>query len=211
MPSTQHVAFAVGQDVTWGIATAPAPGQRESGDLCIVRPSSRRVLIAVIDGVGHGAEALAASHAAAQLIDASAHEAPTAIVARCHDGLRRTRGIVMTLAIVDAADRTLSWVGVGNVEAVLFRAPGSSLGPVRALPRAGVIGYQLPALQAEILPLRPGDTLILSTDGIQCDYAEAPGIHQPPQEIADRLLSTHRTGTDDALVAVVRYSESDRP
>jgi hypothetical protein len=51
---------------------------------------------------------------------------------------------VMTLAFVHLRDRTLTWLGVGNVEAVLFhRARECTTTPNRALLRAGVIGYLL--------------------------------------------------------------------
>jgi serine/threonine protein phosphatase PrpC len=207
IPASRSIALGGNQDVSWGVAGRPAPGERESADLCVVQPNPSGVLVAVIDGVGHGAEAVTASQKAAQLIEESAHEPVESIVVRCHDGLRQTRGIVMTLVGLDARARTLRWVGVGNVEATLFRAPGPHAGTVRVLTRPGVVGYQLPPLNPQVVPLRDRDTLVLSTDGIHADFTALPNAHQHPQELAERLLKRHHTGKDDALVTVVRYSE----
>ena len=51
----------------------------------------------------------------------------------------------MTLVFLQVNDRTLTWLGVGNVEGVVCHASGGGMTRVdRALLRAGVIGYQLP-------------------------------------------------------------------
>ena len=43
--------------------------------------------------------------------------------ARCHDRLRATRGVVMSLASLDQERGILTWLGVGNVAGVVFRTP----------------------------------------------------------------------------------------
>ena len=139
----------------------------------MVRPATDGILIAAVDGNGHGAEAAAAAKIAAATLEAFVRESPIALVLRCHEQLKGTRGAVMTLAFVHLRDRTLTWLGVGNVEAVLFRAAReTSTAPDRALLRAGVVGYRLPPLRAEILPLKPFDTLIIATDGIKPGFDE---------------------------------------
>ena len=108
--------------IAWGVAAAPFPNERESGDRYVVQPSGDGLLIAAVDGNGHGAEAAAAAKIAAATLEAHAPESPIALLLRCHEELKGTRGAVMTLAFVDLRDRTLTWLGVGNVEAVLFHA-----------------------------------------------------------------------------------------
>ena len=53
--------------------------------------------------------------------------------------------------------------------------------------------------------MAPGDTLILSTDGIRSGFAASVTSAEAPQVIADRVLAGYAKGTDDALVLVVRY------
>lgn len=191
---------------SWGVATVPMKDEAESGDTCLLQSSSDGLLIAAIDGAGHGAEAAVAARTAEAILAAHAHESPISLVLRCHDGLRASRGVVMTLALCHLRDRTLTWVGVGNVEAVLFRAGTGERSPSeRIILRAGVVGYQLPPLRAEVLPLRPLDTLIMATDGVEELFADKVELTGEPQEIANRILAAHRKDTDDALVVVVRY------
>ncbi|HMJ58707.1 MAG TPA: hypothetical protein VK467_06195, partial [Gemmatimonadales bacterium] len=50
--------------IHWGVATVAMQGESESGDLHMVRAVKDGVLIAVVDGLGHGEEAAAAARMA---------------------------------------------------------------------------------------------------------------------------------------------------
>ena len=76
---------------------------------------------------------------------------------------------------------------------------------VPLLLRAGVVGFQLPSLDVEILPVSAGDTLIFATDGIQSDFARGLARSFPPQKAAEKILARYGKATDDALVLVARY------
>ena len=190
--------------VEWGTAGMPIPGETESGDLHVVTPFADGVLVALIDGLGHGPEAAEAARAAATLLTAHASEAPISLLQRCHEGLRKTRGVVMSVASVDARDSSVTWLGVGNVEGLLVRADPESATEVIAL-RGGVVGYQMPPLRAEMLPIGRGDTLILATDGIRSDFKLGIAIEATPQTISESILSRCAKNSDDARVLVVRY------
>ena len=71
--------------------------------------------------------------------------------------------------------------------------------------RNGLVGYQLPALQASLVPIAPGDLLIFATDGIRVGFTQELVPTDPPQLMADHILNRFFKGTDDALVLVVRY------
>jgi serine phosphatase RsbU (regulator of sigma subunit) len=190
--------------ISWGVAEKPL--QLESGDRYVVAPYADGVLVAVVDGMGHGAPAAAAALRATTLLTAFARESPISLIHRCHQDLRGTRGVVMTLVAFDLRDRTLTWIGVGNVDAVLFHSNGDgSARRERAVLRGGVIGYQLPALKAEVLPLHRLDTVVLATDGVEPEYSDSLSIHGTPQAMADEILAGHGRATDDALVLVARY------
>jgi len=51
--------------IEWGVATLALPGETQSGDRHLVKPVGSTVLVAVVDGLGHGAEAATAAQAAA--------------------------------------------------------------------------------------------------------------------------------------------------
>lgn len=195
--------------ISWGVAEKPL--QVESGDRYVVAPYADGVLVGVVDGMGHGAPAAEAALRATTLLNAFARENPIALINRCHQDLRGTRGVCMTLVAFDLRDRTITWIGVGNVDAVLFHANGDgSQRRERALLRGGVIGYQLPALKAEVLPLHRADTVILTTDGVEPRYSDNLTLHGTPQAVADEIMAGHGRATDDALVLVARYQGTQR-
>jgi hypothetical protein len=193
--------------VEYGVAKFVLPGQGESGDHHLVRCGGNGILIAAIDGIGHGEEAAHAAKAAVSVLKAGADEPAISLVQRCHEGLRLTRGAVLSLAAIDPEHGMMTWLGVGNVQGVLMRA-GSKKGACQEvlLLRAGVVGSQLPALQAAVIPVAKGDTLIFVTDGIGGDFAEGLSALESPQRMADKILKQHCRGKDDALALVVRLT-----
>jgi len=191
--------------VEYGVAKFILPGESESGDRHLVCCAGDGILIAVIDGIGHGEEAASASGTAVSILKANADEPVISLVERCHESLRSTRGVVLSLASIDPQHGMLTWLGVGNVQGVLMRA-GAPKGSVQEvlLLRGGVVGSQLPALQAAVLPIAKGDTLVFVTDGIQGEFAEGLSALESPQRAAEKILKRHGRGNDDALVLVVR-------
>jgi serine/threonine protein phosphatase PrpC len=105
----------------------------------------------------------------------------------------------------------MTWLGVGNVQGTLMRAAARN-GNVREtlLLRGGVVGSQLPPLQATVLPVAQGDTVYFVTDGIRGDFAESLTAKENPQRAADRILEQFRNGNDDALVVVARLTGMGR-
>ena len=186
----------------WGVAARALEAQ--SGDDSLVQAFAEGILLAVVDGLGHGAEARVAAQTAVATLAEHVGEPLVALVQRCHENLRCTRGAVLSLARLDPRVETLTWLGVGDVDGVLLRSYGWT-NREALIPRGGVVGYQLPPLRVAEVPLWVGDTLILSTDGIRSDYAETVSCGDPPQQIADRILAERRRGSDDALVLVARY------
>jgi phosphoserine phosphatase RsbX len=181
-------------------------GQTTSGDRHLVKPFPDGVLVAVVDGLGHGAEAGDAAALAVRTLESYAEQPVTSLVKRCHEALRGTRGAVMSLASYSARDAMMMWLGVGNVEGVLLRRSDKTHEERQSLLlRGGVVGTQLPALTAAITPVRSGDILILASDGIRSEFARRVIGADPAQKIADRIMAEHRKATDDALVLVTRY------
>ena len=207
MSAHSVVSTGRGRDVVaWAVAEAPFPNEVESGDRYVVQPSGDGILIAAVDGAGHGVEAAAAAKIATATLEAHANESPIALQLRCHEELKGTRGAVMTIAFIALRDRTLTWSGVGNVEALLFHGRGEQRSrPDRAMLRNGILGYRLPSMRAEVLPLQAFDTLVLVTDGIRPGFDEGLVMGDDLQLIANGILSRHHNRGDDALVVVARY------
>jgi hypothetical protein len=195
--------------IEWGWAGSALEGP--SGDLHVVVSFPDGALVALLDGLGHGPEAAAASLTAISILEAHASEAVLSLIERCHDGLRTTRGAVMSMASFNARDSSMSWIGVGNVGAVLLRKLRTAEHRDTAIAaRGGVVGFQLPPLRAETLRVFSGDTLIMATDGIRDAFTTGMVMEHSPQEIAESIVARFAKGSDDAHVVVVRYVGASR-
>jgi negative regulator of sigma-B (phosphoserine phosphatase) len=188
----------------WSAATAALPGETESGDLHLVVSTAERAVVAVVDGLGHGVEAAAASRTARETLKEHVNEPVISMLLRCHESLRPTRGAVISLASFNARDAMMTWVGIGNVAGFLFRA-NQNLPHETLLLRSGVLGALLPPLQAAMLPIDPGDVLLFATDGVRADISEYIPPNVSLQATAERILAKYNKGIDDALVVVARY------
>jgi phosphoserine phosphatase RsbX len=186
----------------WSVAERTRPGEEVSGDMAVVVPAAKTALVGVIDGLGHGAEAATAASTAARVVRERAGEPLTRLVELSHEALKQTRGVAMTLALFDAADATVTWVGVGNVEGWLVQedVPGHSV-----MLAGGIAGLHLPPLQEITQNVTKGSILVLATDGVRNAFANSHDWSGAPHQIATTILERHLKGTDDALVLVARY------
>ncbi len=188
-----------------GIASKALKGQRVSGDAPAWVEFADGLLVAAIDGLGHGSEAAKASERAAEVLRTCADQNVTAVVKQCHEQIRDTRGVVMSVAAFNATANTMTWVAVGNVEAYLLRGAASRKEKSFILMRGGVVGNSLPPLREETLSVRPGDILVMATDGIRSGFSQSIDPRASPQEIADTIMADFAKENDDALVIAVRW------
>jgi len=196
----------------WGVAAALHPGQKQSGDLHAVLPRTDGVLVAVLDGVGHGEEAAAAAQIAAATLERHREDTVISLARRCHAALAGTRGVAMSLARFNAVDDTMTWLAIGNVEGVLVRSdPNTGSAREAIIMRGGVIGSRLPPLQATVVPVSRDDMLVFATDGVRSGFVEKVNPADPPQKVAERILTSFAKGNDDALVLAARYLDGQTP
>jgi len=206
----------MGSLIEYGIAERALSGEAVSGDRALVKPFAQGVLVAAIDGLGHGEAAAAAASIAAATLGRHAGDEPVVQIERCHQALKGTRGVAMSLASINAHEGMMTWLGVGNIEGQLLSLSATPPRRETLLTRGGVVGYQLPPLRAYRLPVSAADLLIFTTDGIRSDFtaqlvvADPLFHHQPVQELADSFLARFGKTTDDALVLVMRYLGSAR-
>ena len=114
----------------------PKIGESVNGDAVVVRDEGDVVLLAVIDGLGHGPIAAeAAQVAVATLATQSLKEPMIDVVKTLHDKLRGTRGVAATLCLVRGQD--LEACAVGNVQVT------SSNASIPLVLSAGVLGMRV--------------------------------------------------------------------
>lgn len=193
--------------IEWAVAQRPLAGQPVSGDHYLVKAVDGGVLLAVMDGLGHGEEAAHASRLAADCLDyvAPAHGLGN-MVRECHEVLRGSRGVVLTLALYRPDAGNLQWCSIGNVEGVLWHRPAQPDAERLCVPlRGGVVGYQLPSLHVSTVPVASGDVCCLASDGIASAFVEKTPAFLEPRRLADYILERYGRSTDDALVLAVRF------
>lgn len=194
--------------IEWAGKARPRPGENVCGDrLVAVDVDGIGALIAVLDGLGHGVEAAEAAKRGVDVLRADRAEPLDVLVQRCHRALSGTRGAAMTLARIDFRADTLSWVGIGNVAADLVAKHPAGV-EVRSSARltGGIVGYRIPdTLSPQEVPIRPGDLLVIASDGIVEDHLDDIDFAAPSLAIADRILRTHSKDNDDALVLAARH------
>jgi hypothetical protein len=188
-------------------AAAIALGDAEvSGDRFCVVPAPAGVLVAVIDGLGHGSEAAEASARACEVLTEASDQSLPGVLERCHAALRRTRGAVIALALFSRASPDMQWLAVGNVEGLLLHGPGHRARREAIVQRPGIVGHGLPHLMISTLSVAVGDTLVFATDGLERGFGQAlsSGAARPADGAA-ALLRRYATGNDDALLLLARY------
>jgi len=190
----------------WSVATRCRPGELTNGDLGVVELCHDGVLLAGIDGVGHGADAARAARRAGDIVRSESGEDLAALAMLCHAALRDTRGAALTLARLSTAKGEVTWLGIGNVEGRVISGEAPAAGPKGSLAlAAGVPGHELPRIRPETLTVRPGDVLILATDGIRATFADALDVSGSTAAIAARIMRTDYRRVDDAVVVAARY------
>ena len=193
--------------VEWAVAGRALPGQRVSGDRSVVLDAGDgSVLFAVLDGLGHGAAAADAADRAAQVLADNRAEPLDVLMVLCHRAMSDTRGAAVSLVLFGGDDQ-VQWLGVGNVESrVVAIGPGKPELRATALLTGGIVGYLLPPnLQTQTLAIRPGDVLLMSTDGIVNDFVDTLDLARPVADIADDILRSNVKDTDDALILAARH------
>ena len=190
----------------WGVAALTRAGETECGDRYVVQQLGDGAMVAVIDALGHGAQAAQVAETAVRILLQHSAETPTSLIERGHAGLRGTRGATISIARFDWHRHTMRWAGVGNVAGVLVdTATGASPRVCPLLVRGGVVGDHMAAPQFSEMSLGAEGVLIVATDGVHPNFADMLPYSMAPQKLAEYLLSYHATHNDDATVLVFRY------
>lgn len=194
-----------GAVLEWAVQSVPYPGLDVCGDDHLLCVHENGVLLAVIDGLGHGSEAAGAAREARQSLCASPGDPVPVLLERVHQRLRNTRGAAISLASLSANDGLLTWVGVGNVEALVLRTGGKGAREWLT-PIGGIVGDRFQGTpRPTVISLRRDDVVAFATDGIDEKFASHADPRLPPVQLAERILTRFWRGSDDALVLVARF------
>ncbi len=176
--------------------SVPREGERECGDIAVVRASGELTLIAVIDALGHGPLAAAAAKLAADHLDAAPLDRGILpLVEALHAALRGSRGAAGMIVLL-AADGRLQGCGVGNVE---LRSVGSRVPSVLT---PGVLGASINRLRSFEARVAAGSRLVIFSDGLssRMELDRVRGL--APGAACDALMAQYRRSHDDSTVLI---------
>jgi len=183
-----------------GAASRPIQGEFVSGDAHAVVPWAKGAVVAVVDGLGHGPKAAAASAVVLAALRKHADLPMEAMFFEMHRAALGSRGAVGAVARIDEHTSTVHIAGLGNIGVVVARkTTGRS---IQAPLVPGVLGSSYREVRPQTFLLGRGDRVLLYSDGIRSRVDLQELAHLSPQEAADSLLASRAKPTDDALCVV---------
>jgi hypothetical protein len=197
------------QAISAGGFSRPLPGFVECGDLFVIErlngdDGGQPLLVAVVDGLGHGREAGLAAQAAAQAVLDHRHLPVDEILRHCDQQLQATRGAAMGVLRL-AADGSGEFCGIGNIEVQsLAGAPAG----VFCLP--GIVGHSLRTLRSMPFTMQSGDIYCLHTDGVSSRGNLRGCLPGAAATVARCIVDGWGRPHDDATAVVLGYGAAAR-
>jgi anti-sigma regulatory factor (Ser/Thr protein kinase) len=179
----------------------PKPGETACGDGFYFTANQRFVLFFLGDGLGHGKEASIAVNAAIDAVKLCFEETPVEMIRYIHQSVKRTRGLVGTVAVLDLKERLWKVLGVGNITTRMYSPSG--LGKTHNSYN-GIIGHNIPnTMKAQEVAYEPGQMLQMCSDGIRSKWElhKFPGIQRFDLGILNAaLFKDFARNTDDMSI-----------
>ena len=185
--------------VTASCLSVPREGEQENGDAGYIRHWEGGSMLAVIDALGHGVQAAAASATAtAYLGTVTQGQGLRGIIEGLHERLHKTRGAAAMVLLLEPG--RLQGCGVGNVELRAYKAR------VPAILSPGVLGASLARLHIFETKLEANLSqtirLVMFSDGISNRFDDDASKGLPVEETCRVIMDRHRRSHDDATVLV---------
>lgn len=190
-------------DLTVSVAVRTHPESNVCGDGHVIRHDSQRTTLAVIDGLGHGSHARDAAAIAEAYIHANYRKPLEQMPDELHSALHVSRGAVVGIARIDEAERTISFMGVGNISARLWLPDKREW--TRFVSMSGTLGVSLRAPRVLSNPWTQESVFIMHSDGLREHWElEKNTLKKPAAEISRMLMQDFWRRTDDATVMVAK-------
>jgi len=196
--------------ISAGGFSRPLPGFVECGDAFVIDgleggDGGGSVLVAVVDGLGHGKEASLAAQAATRAVLEHRVLPLEEIVRHCDRELQPTRGAALGVLRL-AADGRGEFCGIGNIE--VQSLAGSPAG-VFCLP--GIVGHSLRTLRSMPFTMQNGDVYCLHTDGVSSRGNLRGCLPGAPATVARCIVDGWGRPHDDATAVVLGYGGKQSP
>jgi hypothetical protein len=168
----------------------------------VARVSDRYLLLAVIDGLGHGEPAHEVAKVAEDWLAEHASPDLESTLRGLHEALRGSRGAAGTLVCLDAETYRGTSLGIGNVALHILRS-----GNGRFPSADGILGQSFRTPRLNRFELGEDDMLLIYSDGVNTEF----GLDDYPQArylgaeaVARTVIRRYAQLLDDATCLAVR-------
>lgn len=186
----------------------PKPGETVSGDGHLVKYEENGTRIFVADGLGHGQGAHEAAQAGLQAFQSTKTESPVEMLRYIHEQVRKTRGMVGTIASYNKTNNEWKICGIGNISNRTY----AGLEFKNYLSYNGIIGLNIPGTMKDArIPGEKNQHLILCSDGIRTrwDLTKYPSIFKHDTIVlAACLYKDFSRRTDDTSILIATVNPS---
>jgi negative regulator of sigma-B (phosphoserine phosphatase) len=181
----------------------PFKGLTICGDSFVLEHRNGTLLAAVIDGLGHGYESSVAAERAVEVIREFAELSVEAILRRCHQELRVTRGAALGLLKIEESGEG-EFCGIGNIEVQALKGQAPSVFCL-----AGIVGHNMRTSKVMPFRMKTGDIYCVMSDGVSTRGNLKSCLPGAPEAVARRIVEQWGRAHDDATAVVLGYGEEN--
>jgi anti-sigma regulatory factor (Ser/Thr protein kinase) len=180
------------------------PKKKESvcGDGFSVKRQDNLISVFFADGLGHGEHAHDAVNQAKMFFLDTQETEPVEIVKAMHASVRKTRGLVGTVAVLNTTEKMWRICGVGNIIARLY----GGMMFKHYMSYNGIIGMNIPnSMKETVIEAEKNQQLIMCSDGIRSrwELTRYPSISKfDNMVLAAALYKDYNRQTDDSSIFI---------
>ncbi|HEY0653848.1 MAG TPA: ATP-binding protein [Chryseosolibacter sp.] len=182
------------------------PREVQCGDQYRVKRTKNDVRVFLGDGLGHGKYAEEAVTRAGDFFFETDDANPVDILRQMHEKVRRTRGLVATVGVLDRKRNEWKICGVGNIVTRLYQG----ITYKNYMAYNGTIGLNIPtSINHSTLPAERNQYLVMCSDGIRSrwDLAKFPSLLKYDNMVmAAAVYKDYTRGTDDSSILISKVS-----
>lgn len=180
------------------------PRETLCGDGYQVKQTPEDIRVFFGDGLGHGPHANDAVRTAADFFFESDESNPVEMIRQMHEKVRKTRGLVGTIAILNRKQAEWNICGVGNILTRIYQGVSYK----NYMSYNGAIGLNIPtSLNHSVIPAERNQLLVMASDGIKTrwDISKFQSILKYDNMIlAGAIYKEFNRGTDDSSVLTAK-------
>ena len=198
-----HPLGKTGFDIDIKTLCVPKLHEEVCGDGYKIVNTHSHLKILFGDGLGHGVHAKEAMDAAENFFFECEEYDPVDIIRRMHERVRRTRGLVASVAVIDKASMRWNICGVGNILTRLY----SGIEYRNYMSYNGTVGLNIPkSMNATSIPVERNQHLVMCSDGITSRWTLTyPATFKYDCTVlAGAIFKDFDRGTDDSSVLIAK-------